>query len=126
MCTKIKLIDGQNYTPREIVRVTFGTIQFNGFCRKENIGTTWGNRILGYYSVPICGYTEKCPDGLPLDFEENGELVFVKVKSFKNINEEEIRIVTTKAQNGTLYGRKPFVLKQVSAKKTPVRSNSGC
>ena len=115
MCTRIKLLNGKSYTPREVARSSFPNEKFNGFCRKENIETTWKDRIVNYFAMPILGYTERDAEGNPVEFNEKGQILFVRVESFIKSDEHEIRIVTMEANNGTMHGRKPVVLKQVPA-----------
>ena len=118
MCKRIKLTNGKYYTPREVARVSFEGEIFNGSCKSENINTTWRDRVKGYFSIPILGYSETSAEdtNVLVDFDDPGEIVFVKVESFQRKNQIEVRLLTTAAEgNGTKNERKPVIVQKVSA-----------
>lgn len=110
MCIKIRLSDNNSYSISDVLRTSFPNKKFSRcpFLRIENVGTTWSNKVVNKFSIPVRGYTERMPNGDLKDFEWTGELLVFEVRSPLDGN-NELRIATRESDNGSLYGREPVI-----------------
>jgi hypothetical protein len=110
MCIKIKLSDNNSHITSDVLRANFPTKQFSScpFLRLENENTTWLNKVVARFSIPVRGYTERMLNGSLKDFEQAGKLLIFEVRSPLD-GSNELRIVTRKSENGSLHGREPVI-----------------
>lgn len=110
MCIKIKLSDNKSYSISDVLRTSFPDKKYARipFLRIENLKTTWSNRIISRFSIPVRGHTERMTNGELKDFEQAGKLLIFEVRSPLD-GSNELRIATREANNGSLHGREPVI-----------------